>query len=94
MLRGSLVVLGNTTRVQAYAEWNGRTPTAGELEEYWAEARRQRRAQHLTHAIQRAIDRNPELALRLTPVKLPGDRHGVELDDETRSQLRETLRRT
>ena len=94
MLRGALVVLGNTTRVQAYAEWNGRTPTAGELEEYWAEARRQRRARDLTHAIQRAIDRNPELAARLTPGKLPDGRHGLELDDETRAQLRETLRRT
>ena len=31
------------TRVQAYAEWNGRTPTAAELAEYWAEGRQRRR---------------------------------------------------
>ena len=61
------MVVGDTGRVQAYAEWNGRTPTSEELADYWVSARRQRRARDLTHAIQRAIDRNPELAAQLAP---------------------------
>ena len=59
-------------RVQAFAAWNGRTPTAAELAEYWTQARRQRRVRDLTHAIARAIERRPQLAALLRPKEEAG----------------------
>lgn len=72
----------NTTCVQVYAEWNGRTPTVGELEEYWAEARRQRRAQDLTGTAPQ------DSALRLSG----GHRGSATTHAEARRQARKHLR--
>ena len=79
-------------RVQAYADWHGRTPTAEELATYETEGRQRRRVRDLTHAIRTTIKRRPELAEKLEPRELPDGRYGIVLDAETRAQARAAIR--
>ena len=46
----------------------------------------------LTHAIDDAIERSPELAAKLAPRELRDGQHGIVLDEETRDRVCAALR--